>query len=112
MQSFDVMNFRFICKMFILFWIFIGILTPARSQFVKERRFMGRAAIGTAEVLTQEALCSLVLYLSPGEFSNWEDKYWQYWGSNLKRGGFTTGEKILVTLINPYYVLNNGYKQD
>lgn len=28
----------------------------------------------------------------------------------MRRGGFTTGEKILVTLINPAYVVNNGYK--
>ncbi|TSA31417.1 MAG: DUF3943 domain-containing protein [Porphyromonadaceae bacterium] len=28
----------------------------------------------------------------------------------MRRGGFTTGEKILVTLINPSYVLNNGYR--
>lgn len=28
----------------------------------------------------------------------------------MRRGGFTTGEKILVTLINPCYVINNGYR--
>jgi hypothetical protein len=28
----------------------------------------------------------------------------------MRRGGFTTGEKILVTLINPSYVVNNGYR--
>jgi len=28
----------------------------------------------------------------------------------MRRGGFTTGEKILVTLINPAYVINNGYR--
>ena len=28
----------------------------------------------------------------------------------MRRDGFTTGEKILVTLMNPSYVLNNGYR--
>lgn len=28
----------------------------------------------------------------------------------MRRGGFSTGEKILVTLINPAYVINNGYR--
>jgi hypothetical protein len=177
-------------------------LSSVQGQIIKptNRTFMGKALIGTAEVLSQEAACSLILYLSPQEFSQWEKKYWLYWGSNLKRaytsppvwdkdgwvvnyvghpvqgalffnavrsqgagfwqsagfnlfhsllweyfleaineqpsindlittpiagialgelahqatrrmksGGFTTGEKILVTLINPYYVLNNGY---
>ncbi len=28
----------------------------------------------------------------------------------MRRGGFTRGEKILVTLINPAYVVNNGYR--
>lgn len=28
----------------------------------------------------------------------------------MRRGGFTTGEKILVTIINPAYAVNNGYK--
>jgi hypothetical protein len=28
----------------------------------------------------------------------------------MKRGGFSTGEKILVTVINPAYVVNNGYR--
>jgi hypothetical protein len=28
----------------------------------------------------------------------------------MRRGGFTLGEKILVTLMNPTYVVNNGYR--
>jgi hypothetical protein len=28
----------------------------------------------------------------------------------MRRGGFTTREKILVTLINPSYIVNNGYR--
>ena len=28
----------------------------------------------------------------------------------MHRGGFTTAEKILVTVINPAYVINNGYR--
>lgn len=28
----------------------------------------------------------------------------------MQRGGFSTGEKVLVTLINPTYVVNNGYR--
>ncbi len=182
--------------------LILAFLAPdARPQFVKETKFPKRAFIGTGEILAQEALSSTILYLSPREFSNWEKKFWLYWGSNLKRayttppvwdkdgwvvnyvghplqgsfffnavrsqgagfwesaafnvihtlfweyfleaineqpsindlittpicgialgelshqatkrmkrGGFTTGEKILVTIINPYYVINNGYK--
>jgi len=33
-----------------------------------------------------------------------------YLTKKMRRGGFTTGEKILVTLINPAYVVNNGYR--
>jgi hypothetical protein len=29
----------------------------------------------------------------------------------LNRNGFSTFEKILVTFINPAYVINNGYKK-
>ncbi len=176
-------------------------LPEARPQFVKERPFPKREFIGTGEIFAQEALMSGILYLTPKEFSKWEDKFWLHWGSNLKRaytsppvwdkdgwvvnyvghpvqgalffnsvrsqgagfwesaafnvfqtllweygieaineqpsindlittplcgialgelahqatkrmkrGGFTLGEKILVTIIDPYYVINNGYK--
>lgn len=182
--------------------VIAAVVFPARSQFVKERKFMGKALVATGEVFGMEAVCSTILYLSPREFSNWEEKYWLHWGSNLrraytsppvwdkdgwgvnyvghpiqgtwyfnslrsqnagfwassaftvfhclfweyfleaineqpsindmittpiggialgelahlatlklKRGGFTTFEKVLVTLINPFYVINNGYKQ-
>jgi hypothetical protein len=33
-----------------------------------------------------------------------------YLTKRMRVGGFTTGEKILVTLINPTYVVNNGYR--
>lgn len=187
--------------------IFVMILAVSaddgRSQFVREKTFLRMAGIGTLEVLGQEAITSTILYLSPREFSNWEEKFWLYWGSNLKRayttppvwdkdgwvvnyighpvqgsfyfnamrsqgagfwestafnvfhtlfweyfleaineqpsindlltttgagialgelshlatmrmkkGGFTTFEKILITLINPFYAINNGYKTD
>lgn len=182
--------------------LFLAVtVTEASPQFVKERKFPRRAFIATGEILAQEAISSTILYLSPREFSNWEEKFWMYWGSNLKRayttlpvwdkdgwvvnyvghplqgsfffnsirsqgagfwesaafnvfhtlfweyfleaineqpsindllttpvvgialgelshqaiirmkqGGFTTGEKILGTLINPFYFINNGYK--
>jgi hypothetical protein len=184
---------------FIFLWVPFG---DGQAQFVKERKFPARFGIGMAEVLTQEALSSTVLYLSPREFSQWEDKFWLYWGSNLKRaytsppvwdkdgwvvnyvghplqgsffynavrsqgagfweaagfnvfhtlfweyfleaineqpsindlitttlagvalgelshratksmlkGGLTTWEKVAVTLINPFYAINNGYKR-
>ncbi len=180
--------------------LFAGI-PESRAQFVKERPFPKRAFIASGEIFAQEALMSGILYLTPKEFSNWENKFWLYWGSNLKRaytkppvwdkdgwavnyvghplqgsyffnsvrsqgagfwesaafnvfhtllweygieaineqpsindlittplcgiafgelahqaakrmkrGGFTTVEKILVTLIDPYYVINNGYR--
>ena len=183
----------------ILVLLFAGISTQA--QFRKERSTWGQIGLGTAEVLGSEAITSTILYLSPQEFSNWEDKFWQYWGENLhrayttppvwdkdgwavnyvghplqgslaynavrsqgagfwtssaftlghtllweyfleaineqpsindllvtplagvalgeltnmmtrhfKRGGFTTTEKVLVILLNPFYALNNGFK--
>jgi len=33
-----------------------------------------------------------------------------YLTQRWKTGGFTTAEKIGVTILNPFYVLNNGYK--
>lgn len=175
--------------------------TSLYAQFRKERSTMGQIGLGTAEVLGSEAITSLILYLSPQEFSNWEDKFWLYWGENLqrayttppvwdkdgwvvnyighplqgslsfnavrsqgagfwqstaftlahtllweyfleaineqpsindllvtpiagvamgemvnimtrhfKRGGFTTAEKIVVTILNPFYLLNQGFK--
>lgn len=33
-----------------------------------------------------------------------------YLTKKMHRGGFSTGEKILVTIINPAYVINNGYR--
>lgn len=34
-----------------------------------------------------------------------------HWGTErMRRNGFTFGEKVLVTIINPSYVLNNGFK--
>jgi hypothetical protein len=169
---------------------------------LKERKPPARLGIGMLEIMGQEAISSTVLYLSPREFSKWEDKFWLYWGSNLKRaytsppvwdrdgwvvnyvghpvqgsffynsvrsqgagfweaagfavfhtlfweyfleaineqpsindlistpvagialgelshlatkrmlrGGLTTWEKIAVTVINPFYVINNGYKK-
>jgi len=38
-----------------------------------------------------------------GELFHYLTKRW-------KTGGFTTAEKIGVTILNPFYVLNNGYK--
>ena len=190
-------------KVLVLLILWLMPFTGVRSQLVRERKFIARAAIGSAEILAQEAVSSGILYLTPKEFSNWEDKFWIYWGSNLKRayttppvwdkdgwvvnyvghplqgsfffnsvrsqgagfwesaafnvfhslfweyfleaineqpsindlittpiagialgeltnratkrmrrGGFTTGEKILVTLLNPFYVINNGYKTE
>jgi hypothetical protein len=181
--------------------IFILAATGTQAQFRKERSTWGQIGIGTAEVLGSEAISSLILYLSPQEFSQWEDKYWLYWGDNLKRaytsppvwdkdgwavnyighpvqgslafnalrsqgagfwessaftlghtllweylleaineqpsindlivtpiagialgeleniltrrlkrGGFTTAEKIIVTILNPFYLLNQGFK--
>ena len=184
--------------------ILLALIVAASSlqaQFRKERRTWGQIGIGTAEVVGSETLTSIGLYLSPREFSNWEDKFWLYWGENLhraytsppiwdkdlwiinyighplqgslafnalrsqgagfwtssvftlghtllweyffeaineqpsindlivtpiagiavgeainlmtkhfRRGGFTTGEKILVTILNPFYLLNQGFK--
>lgn len=34
-----------------------------------------------------------------------------HWGTErMRRNGFTFGEKVLVTIINPSYVLNNGFR--
>lgn len=34
-----------------------------------------------------------------------------HWGTNrMRRNGFTFGEKVLVTIINPSYVINNGFR--
>ena len=33
-----------------------------------------------------------------------------YLTRRMGRGGFSTAEKVAVTLINPFYVINNGYK--
>ena len=184
--------------------IILALLLMAAStqaQFRKERTAWGQVGLGTAEVLGSEALSSIALYLSPQEFSNWEDKFWLYWGENLHRayttppvwdkdgwvvnyighpvqgslafnavrsqgadfwtssaftlghtllweyfleaineqpsindlivtpvagvmmgemvnimtkhfrkGGFSTAEKILVTILNPFYALNQGFK--
>ncbi len=184
----------------ILVTIFV-LVSSLQAQFRKERSPWGQVGIGTAEVLGSEAFTSIILYLSPKEFSNWEDKFWLYWGDNLhrayttppvwdkdgwavnyighpiqgnlafnalrsqgagfwqssaftlghtllweyfleaineqpsindlivtpiagialgelvnrmtlhfKKGGFSTGEKIIVTILNPFYLLNQGFK--
>jgi hypothetical protein len=167
----------------------------------ENRSFLGKSGIATLEVLGMEAFTSTILILMPKSITNWEDKYWLYFGRNFKRaytmppvwdkdpwpvnyighplqgavffnslrsqgcsfwasagfnvfhtflweyvteavmerpsiqdlittpvtgialgelfhyltkkmrkGGFTPGEKVLVTLINPAYVVNNGYR--
>jgi len=181
--------------------ILIVSASSLQAQFRKERGTWGQIGLGTAEVVGSEALTSIALYLSPRKFSNWEDKFWLYWGENLhrayttppvwdkdlwitnyighplqgslafnalrsqgggfwtssaftlghtllweyfleaineqpsindlivtpiagvvlgeavnrmtrhfRRGGFTTGEKIIVTILNPFYLLNQGFK--
>jgi hypothetical protein len=165
------------------------------------RTFLGKAGIASLEIFGMEAFTSTIMILLPKRITNWEEKYWLYFGLNFKRaytkppvwdkdpwpvnyighpyqgavffnslrsqncsfwasaafnlfhtllweygpeaimerpsiqdlittpvtgitfgelfhfltkkmrrGGFTIGEKILVTLINPAYVVNNGYR--
>jgi len=76
-------------KRALILMLFILAAAGMQAQFRKERSTWGQVGIGTAEVLGSEAITSLILYLSPREFSNWEDKFWLYWGENLQRA-YTT----------------------
>ena len=76
-------------KKSIILLVLLLALTSLQAQFRKERSTWGMVGLGTAEVLGSEAISSIILYLSPREFSNWEDKFWLYWGENLHRA-YTT----------------------
>jgi hypothetical protein len=53
---------------------------------------------------TQDLIVTPIGGFIVGELSHWATL-------RMRRHGFTFGEKVLVTLINPTYVLNNGFRR-
>lgn len=51
----------------------------------------------------QDLIITPITGIAFGELFNYLTKI-------MRRGGFSIGEKVLVTLINPSYVFNNGYR--